>query len=248
MGKLQLRPTADQMFVISYLPGNEEENFDFSTALELSRQQEKERDFEGACNTRFQAFQKLVELVPDDVPVELEWEDDNSQAALVVGYCSAIDHFLIGDWEMAAAILEMILELDPEDHLEATVKLAYTYLAMEEYESFDEVINDVNDKYIDKVILTLWSEFRRKGEFPEGELIRMKRKFAPYFKEFTADEHPVDEHYLKDIESEKPSQEALARELWLQTEHLWQLFPGFIEGLRNHALILEQKDKEANNR
>ncbi len=60
----------------------------------------------------------------------------------------------------------MLLDVDPEDHTEATIPLAYTYIAMEEYESFDDIINDVNDKYIDKVILTLWSEFRRTGTLP----------------------------------------------------------------------------------
>ena len=38
--------------------------------------------------------------------------------------------------------------------------------------------------------------------------------------------------YLADIESERPSREAQARELWLQTEHLWTQFPGFVEALK----------------
>ncbi|HJF89703.1 MAG TPA: tetratricopeptide repeat protein, partial [Alistipes onderdonkii] len=44
--------------------------------------------------------------------------------------------------------------------------------------------------------------------------------------------HPADDAYLRDIEGERPSVQAQARELWLQTENLWVLWPGFIAALR----------------
>ena len=91
----------------------------------------------------------------------------------------------------------MLLELDPEDHLEGSELLAFDYLAMDEQELFDEVINDVSDKYASREILLLWSAFRRGGKLPEGELQRFKTRFAPYFAEFTAEEHPADETYLR---------------------------------------------------
>lgn len=90
----------------------------------------------------------------------------------------------------------------------------------------------MSDKYASREILLLWSAFRRCGKLPEGELQRFKTRFAPYFAEFTAEEHPADETYLRDIESERPSLRAQARELWLQTENLWCLWPGFIGALR----------------
>lgn len=133
---------------------------------------------------------------------------------------------------MCAAMLEMLLELDPEDHLEATIRLAYSYLAMEEYDSFDDIANDISDKFADKEILTLWSAFRRTGQLPVGEVHGFCKRFRPYYNEFTADEHPVDDDYIRDVDSENPRPETLARELWLQTEHLWSIFPGFIEALK----------------
>lgn len=231
MGKPVLRPTGEDSYVIAYVPAADGDDFDFGKELARSRRQEEERDFEGACNTRLHAFRRLVDIIPDEGETVLEWEDGNTQAAVLTGYCSGIDHFLAGDWEMAAAIFEMLLDIDPEDHTEATVPLAYTYVAMEEYESFDDIINDVNDKYIDKVVLTLWSEYRRTGVLPHGEMVRLRSRFRPYHDEFLAAEHPVSDAYLADIRSEHPSKEALARELWLQTEHLWTLFPGFVEAL-----------------
>ena len=147
-------------------------------------------------------------------------------------HASAIDHFLINDFELSAALLEMLLELDPEDHLEGSELLAFDYLAMDEQELFDEVVNDISDKYPGRGILLLWSAYRRDGRLPEGELQHFRTRFAPWFAEFTADEHPADDTYLRDIEGEHPSSAAQARELWLRTENLWVLWPGFIDALR----------------
>lgn len=227
MQKAMLNPTPDQTFeVIGEGP------YDFSRVLRHSRELQQAGRVEEACNERFQAFQRLAELIPEQEEVILEWNHRNSRAALELIEASAIDHFLINDFEMSAALLEMLLELDPEDHLEGSELLAFDYLAMDEQEFFDEVINDISDKCASRELLLLWSAYRRDGRLPQGELQRFRTRFAPYFAEFTAAEHPADEAYLRDIESEYPSVAAQARELWLRTENLWVLWPGFIEALR----------------
>ncbi|MCC8034523.1 MAG: tetratricopeptide repeat protein [Rikenellaceae bacterium] len=233
MSKAQLIPTAGNCYRIIYSEDDGGVPCHFGRELAHSQEQEARGDIEGACNTRFEAFQQLMELIPDSTDMELDWEDANSRDAILLLSFSAIDHFLIGDFEMCAAMLEMQVELDPEDHLEASKRLAYAYVALEEYDWFDEVINDVSDKYADKELLALWSDFRRTGSMAPGELRHFKKNFATYYDEFTAEEHPVDEAYIRDIESEHPSRQTLARELWLQTEHLWKLFPGFIEALKS---------------
>lgn len=230
MQKAFLNPTPDQTFeVVGDGPYN------FARVLAHSRTLEAAGDVEGACNERYEAFQRLAELIPDGEEVNLEWNHRNSRAALELILASAVDHFLIRDFELSAALLELLLELDPEDHLEGSELLAYDYLALDEQELFDEVVNDVSDKSASRGILLLWSAFRRDGKLPEGELKRFRTHFAPYFTEFTADEHPADERYLNDIAGERPTPAAQARELWLQTEHLWELWPGFIEALRAAA-------------
>ena len=171
-----------------------------------------------------------LKMAPEHLRMQSAW--GVARAALELVRASAIDHFLINDFEMSAALLELLLELDPEDHLEGSELLAFDYLAMDEQELFDEVINDVSDKCASRELLLLWSAYRRDGRLPEGELKRFRTRFAPYFAEFTAAEHPADETYLRDIESERPSQAAQARELWLQTENLWTLWPGFVEALQ----------------
>jgi len=227
MQKASLEPTPDQTFEVV---GRGE--YDFANILAHSRELQAAGDVRQACDVRFRAFRRLAELIPDDEEIVLEWNHRNSRAALELIHASAVDHFLIDDFEMSAALLEMLLDLDPEDHLEGSELLAFDYLAMDETELFDEVINDISDKSASREVLLLWSALRRDGKLPEGELKRFRTHFAPYFAEFVAAEHPADEAYLRDIESERPTVEAQARELWLRTENLWARWPEFIGALR----------------
>lgn len=229
----QLIPTPDNTFRLVYTDEGEGVKCNFTKALKRSQQLESSGEIHDACDARFQAFQKFMLLISDyEDEIELEWSDRNSQDAMTLIYFSGIDHFLAGDYEMAAAMMELLLELDPEDHLYASQPLAYAYLAIDEYELFDEVINDISDKYPDKTVLLLWSEFRRKGELPSGELHHFKTRMTTYFEEFTASDHPVDEEYLEAIDAERVPEWAVARELWLRTEALWEQFPEFIEALK----------------
>ena len=163
MQKAYLNPTPDQTFEIVG-----EGPYNFTRVLAHTRELEAAGNVEDACNERYQAFQRLAGLLPEDEEINLEWSHRNSQSALELIRASAIDHFLINDFEMSAALLEMLLELDPEDHLEGSELLAFDYLAMDEQELFDEVINDVSDKCASRGILLLWSAFRREGTLPEG--------------------------------------------------------------------------------
>ncbi len=232
MTQAHLIPNPDQTFRI-VTRDDPQGLYDFKAAIDSSRGRERAGNIEGACNLRYEAFRRLYDLMPEGEETILDWHDDATRAAVELASYSAIDHFLVGDWEMAAGMHEFILEVDPEDHLEATTRLAYIYLAMGEFDSFDEIINDISDKYADRQILMLWSEHRRDGKLPEGTLLRFRTRFAPYFREFTAPDHPITPEYLADIDSDRPSPEALARELWLRTEHLWLLFPDFVEALKS---------------
>lgn len=174
MQKAYLEPTPDQTFeVVGEGPCN------FVKVLARSREMQAAGDIEGACNERFQAFQRLAELIPEDEEINLEWSHRNSRAALELIFASAIDHFLINNFEMSAALLEMLLELDPEDHLEGSELLAFDYLALDEQELFDEVINDVSDKHPGREVLLLWSAFRRDGRLPEGSCSDSGRILRP---------------------------------------------------------------------
>lgn len=227
--RFSLNPTPNQTFEIV---GRGE--YDFATLLHHSYElQEQEHDIEAACNERFHAFQRIVELIPEDEEVLLEWEHANTRAALEIIYASAVDHFLINDFEMSAGMFEMLLDLDPEDHTGCITTLAFCYIAMQEYDLFDEISNDISDKQPEKHLLLMWAEYRRTGTIPEGEFRLLSFKHRLFFEEFRAVEHPVDDDYLEGLEAEPPTRQALARQLWLQTENLWSLYPDFINALRD---------------
>ncbi|MFI3248897.1 MAG: tetratricopeptide repeat protein [Rikenellaceae bacterium] len=229
MKKGYLSPTTEQTFEIRM---GDDGMSNFAQILKKSQYLQSQGEIEEACNLRFAAVQTLQDILGDEDEVWLEWGDDNSRSAIEILRLSGIDHFLINDFEMSSALLEMALDLDPEDHLECSNLLAYDYLAMGEYELFDEVINDISDKYASRTLLLLWSSYLRDGALPTGELHAFKSRFAAYHAEFVGASHDADDEYLSDIESERPSVRAQAREMWLQTENLWRLHPDFIEALK----------------
>lgn len=226
----ELEPTPDQTFRLKGRGA-----FDFIRTLDRSFTLQSEGRVEDACNLRFDAVQRIISVIPDDEETILEWGDANSRAALELLQASSEDHFLAGDFEMAAAISETLLELDPEDHLGNVVLSAFCYVALGEYELFDEIAGDIADSSAEKQILKMWSVQRRAGAVPESELRVFRERFAACFEEFSGDVHTADDDYLAQLCGNSPSRAVLARQLWLKTEHLWSLFPDFIEELKRFA-------------
>ncbi|MBQ3233804.1 MAG: hypothetical protein IJA96_04290 [Alistipes sp.] len=225
--ELRFNPTPDQTFE---LEGGAKYNF--IRAKERIDELDRAGRYAEACEARYQGFQLLADALPEDEPMPLRWEHANSRAAIMILHGSAIDHFRIGDLEMAMAQLELLLDCDPEDHLEAINLLALCYATVEEWELYDEVELDLTDKSAESVVARLWASWRRDGKVDKGALSLLRSKFKPYYAEFTAVEHPDDDAFRRDIMSERPSQGAQAREWWLLTEPLWAEFPEFIEALR----------------
>ena len=225
--ELKFNPTPDQTFE---LEGGAKYNF--IRAKERIDELDRAGRYAEACEARYQGFQLLADALPEDEPMPLRWEHANSRAAIMILHGSAIDHFRIGDLEMAMAQLELLLDCDPEDHLEAINLLALCYATVEEWELYDEVELDLTDKSAESVVARLWASWRRDGAVDKVALSLLRSKFKPYFAEFTAVEHPDDDAFRQDIMSERPSQGAQAREWWLLTEPLWAEFPEFIKALK----------------
>lgn len=221
--RVELIPTADQTFEIR--------GGDFVRRLNDSRRAEREGDVERACEMRFGLFRRVASLLPDDEECILEWNDANTRAAVETVYASAVDHFLIDDFDTSAAMCELLLEVDPEDHCEATVLAAQCYAALGEYDSFDAVAEDIAENSPVRILLTMFVAFRRDGLIPEALHEAFRRRHPHCYAEFTARLHAADAEYLRDIESANPSVAAQARELWLRTENLWRLHPDFISAI-----------------
>ena len=221
----ELMPTPDQTFEIR--------RGDFARRLAESRRTEREGDVERACEMRFESFRRIAALLPEEEECILEWNDADTRAAIETIYASAVDHFLIDDFDTAAGMCELLLEVDPEDHCEATVLAAQCYAALDEYDSFEAVMADIPENAPIRAVLTMFVSYRREGVVPRELADEFRRRFSQYHAEFTAAEHPADAEYLRDIESANPSVAAQARELWLRTENLWRLHPDFPDALNN---------------
>lgn len=185
-----------------------------------------------ACEARYEAFLALAEALPEDEAMPLSWNHANSRAAVSILYGSAVDHFRIGDLEMAMAQLELLLDCDPEDHFEGVNLLALCYIAMQEWEAFDELLIDLTDKSAEAVVARLWASFVRNGRVDESLVTLLSSRHKSYYDELRLEEHPDDETFRRDISSERPTPRAEAREWWLLTEPLWREFPEFVEALR----------------
>ena len=223
MGKITLKPTENQNFIL--LGG------DFAKTLELAHTQESEGNFEGACNTRYKAFQQIVDVLPEDDIAELDFSHPNTRAAIEIVYGSAVDNFLAGDVELSAAQLELLLECDSEDHIEATPQLALCYIALEEWECLDDILPDLGDKSAFKPLVEALAEFIRTGAI-SAEILGALQRHRHLCEELTRADHPADEAYLKDISSERPTQQALAREIYLRCEPLFTTHKGFLTAIK----------------
>ena len=225
--ELQFNPTTDQEFE---LEGGGKYNFVRSKSS-IDRLV-SEGDYNGACEARYEAFLALAEALPEDEAMPLSWNHANSRAAVSILYGSAVDHFRIGDLEMAMAQLELLLDCDPEDHFEGVNLLALCYIAMQEWEAFDDLVIDLTDKSAEAVVARLWAQFVRTGRLDTALVKLLSSRHKAYYEELRSDEHPDDETFRREISSERPTPSAEAREWFLLTEPLWREFPEFLETLR----------------
>ena len=225
--ELQFNPTTDQEFE---LEGGGKYNFVRSKSS-IDRLV-SEGDYNGACEARYEAFLALAEALPEDEAMPLNWNHANSRAAVSILYGSAVDHFRIGDLEMAMAQLELLLDCDPEDHFEGVNLLALCYIAMQEWEAFDDLVIDLTDKSAEAVVARLWAQFVRTGRLDTALVKLLSSRHKAYYEELRSDEHPDDETFRREISSERPTPRAEAREWFLLTEPLWREFPEFLETLR----------------
>ncbi|MBQ5710305.1 MAG: tetratricopeptide repeat protein [Alistipes sp.] len=225
--ELQFNPTTDQEFE---LEGGGKYNFVLSKSS-IDRLV-SEGDYNGACEARYEAFLALAEALPEDEAMPLSWNHANSRAAVSILYGSAVDHFRIGDLEMAMAQLELLLDCDPEDHFEGVNLLALCYIAMQEWEAFDDLVIDLTDKSAEAVVARLWAQFVRTGRLDTALVKLLSSRHKAYYEELRSDEHPDDETFRREISSERPTPRAEAREWFLLTEPLWREFPEFLETLR----------------
>lgn len=225
---LELQPTVNQTF---RLIGNSARG-NLNARLEQSYKAEQEDDYPAACMMRFEAFEDILATLPDDEDsaVTLDRTHPNTLAAMEIILASAVDSYLAGEGEVAAAQLELLLDCDDEDPLEATPILALCYAMIGEWECLEDIEPDLGDKSALVPLLRALQQFVNRGKIESSTVEQLAR-----YKEFTAElklsDHPTDEAYTRDINSDRPSRAALAREMYLRTETLLNTYPKFLPAL-----------------
>ena len=106
--------------------------------------------------------------------------------------------------------------------MSVNVLLALCYVELEDYDCLEEAMFDISTKTPEYHLLTLWAEYHRTGGIDRDALRTLRTRHKEWFAEFVADEHPVDEAYLADSRSERPSARTEARELWFATAAVWE--------------------------
>ena len=210
MKKVIVRPTSSGLWRV--------EGGGFGELLRRARECD---DWGKAADMRFEGVQHLLDAIGEE-DVALDWNDGATRAAMELIYASASDHLAVGEVEMAVALWESLVAMDEEDHMSVNVLLALCYVELEDYDCWEEAMFDISTKTPEYHLLTLWAEYRRTGGIDRDALRTLRTRHKEWFAEFVADEHPVDEAYLADSRSERPSARTEARELWFATAAVWE--------------------------
>ena len=223
---LELKPTVNQTFRVvgTGARGN------LAARLEQSYKAEQSGDYESACAMRYEAFEDVYGLFPEDDIVELDRNHPNTLAAMEIMLASAVDSYLAGEGEMAAAQAELLLDCDSEDPLEATPILALCYAMIGEWECLEDIDTDLGDKSAIAPLLRALRQFVVGGAI-ESKTVAEFARFKEFVAELKAADHTPNEEYLRDISSDRPSRAALARELYLRCEPALALYPEFVSAL-----------------
>jgi hypothetical protein len=98
---------------------------------------------------------------------------------------------------------------------------------LEEWDCLEDILPDLGDKSAFKPMVEALAEYAREGVISD-EALSALRRHRHLCDELRQTEHPADESYLKDISSERPTQQALAREIYLRCEPLILKYEGFL--------------------
>jgi|GEM_PF-6388170 len=244
--KIELHPSGDDKCSVIYpepfteLNGHENtaalrkllqrEPYNLPAVMALADQLFEAGNIEEACRIRFDGCQTAVKAVPDDEdPIPVDWDEgEPNQAFVSIFGAAGLDFYYNGDFEMAAALFETTLDLDPEDHFEATVPLAYSYTMLDEWELLDEVLFDIPEDSMDRRLINALALYKKGEKFdPERALGR------ELLAELRMENHPEPEGKI--FRTDKPqrlSKEEQARILWFRTQHIITASEGFTDSLR----------------
>lgn len=254
--KIEFEPVGDDLYNVIY-PGRlshiaenastesltaiiEQEPYNFAARQELASRLLEDGHVEEACEVRHQGALIAMEALPygddsddddDDIgDIQIAWDNSEGNRNFV-GIIAAAgeDNYMFGDFEMAAAMLETVLILDSEDHLDVTPKMLCCFAAMGEWEAFDLYKIDLAPKSLESLFVVAFADFVREGASWNSAAARAA--MPELVAELRMDDHPQDDRFLSDIEAKRPPRTAQARAVWLRHTPIWASFDEFVAAL-----------------
>lgn len=255
--KISFDPVGDDLYNVIY-PGRmsrydenisgaelqkiiEREPYNFNARQDLATLLIEEGDLERACQIRFDgcmlALEALQEAEDDesDDTIEIAWDNSGGNRNFVsMIAASATDHYMFGDFEMAATLYETALMLDSEDHLDVSPPMLCSFAAIGEWEAYDIYKINLAPKSLVSQFVSAFADYMRlTGSERDKAMAAAVGNLADLAAELRATDHPADEHFLNDIESKRPSRNAQARALWFAHTPIWTSFPQFTDAIAN---------------
>lgn len=203
------------------------EPYNLEAATELAKRYAEAGDYDQACEVRFRAASEAIDALPEDEEYfELNWEDEEVQEFIEIIVASGTDFYMHGDFEMAAALYETALSLDSEDHLDVASSLALSYIAIEDWEGYEQLKDNFVPGSMIEALVENFAAFRQN---------RKANKKLPQelLDEIAADEHIIDELFLAEVDKERVSKEVAARELWYRHMPVFEVYPQFRAQLKS---------------
>lgn len=190
-----------------------------------------------ACMLRSKTFPIIMEAIDEAMndsggEITLDRTHDNTLTAMEFIHTAAIDNYLMDMCEVAAAQLELLLDCDNEDPLQATPTLALCYVAIDDWDNLEAIEMDLDTKSPLYALVHLCRLYKQLGTISEPDFELLKRYHRHLCNELLLDEHPTDEEYMRGIMVEPAEPKALARELYLRCEVALSHQPAFVEALR----------------
>ena len=154
----------------------------FTRQLRRSREIERKNAYAEACELRIEAVEVLLDVLGDEGPA-LDWDDENSRAALELLYMSGVDHLGINEIPTAVALWEALSERDEEDHFATSIPLAFCYVVLEDFDCLESVLFDISPKRPEYHLLMLWQEHFRSGGIDIDSLRELRTRHKTWFAE-----------------------------------------------------------------
>lgn len=190
-----------------------------------------------ACRLRSRTFPIIFQAVEEALddnggPITLDYTHENTIAAMEFIHTAAIDNYLLDSCEIAAAQLEMLIECNDEDPLQATPTLALCYVAIGDWDNLEAIEMDLDPKTAIYALVRCCQSYIRTGQISEPDFEVLQRYHKHLCNELLLEEHPTDESYMKGIMVNPPEPKAFAREVYLRCEVALSHQPEFVEALR----------------